>query len=63
MSVEPIFVSVQEAARILGMSRSTLYEEIAAGKLRKVKRGRSTLIPLEDVRRYADDLLRQAQSA
>ena len=39
---ERLFFSIKDAGRIVDASRTTLYEEIAAGRLRVVKRGRRT---------------------
>lgn len=36
---------VSEACQTLSISRSKLYEEIAAGRLRVLKSGRRTLVP------------------
>lgn len=60
MSVEPIFVTVEETTKILGLSKSRIYELLASRELRRVKHGRSTLIPYEDVRRFADELIRRS---
>ncbi len=38
-------LSVDEAARALGVGRSALYGELAAGRLRSLKVGRRRLIP------------------
>jgi excisionase family DNA binding protein len=38
-------LSVLDAARFAGVGRSTIYEELAAGRLRAVKVGRRTIIP------------------
>ncbi|WP_223267816.1 helix-turn-helix domain-containing protein [Streptosporangium nondiastaticum] len=43
--------SVEAAAEILGIGRSTTYEEIRLGRLRTVRRGRRRLVPAE----YIDD--------
>jgi excisionase family DNA binding protein len=39
-----------------GISRSTFYELVAAGKLRAVKCGGRTLIPAEEARRFHHSL-------
>ena len=57
MKIEPLLVTPEEAARLLSLSRSTVFEELKANKLRRVKKGRATLIPYEDVKRYAEDLI------
>ena len=41
----PFAFRVKEACKKLSISRSTLYEEIAAGRLEAVKCGTRTLIP------------------
>ena len=41
-----LLVSVNEAARVLGISRSYAYELVAAGILVPVRLGRRVLIPL-----------------
>ncbi len=45
---EPIVDTLIGAAHRLGVSRSTLYREIKAGKLRAVKVARRTLITRDD---------------
>jgi excisionase family DNA binding protein len=42
-------LSVEEAAEALGMARSTLYRELAAGRLPSVKTGRRRLVPASAV--------------
>ena len=39
-------LSVPEAAEVLGISRSTAYELVAAGELRSFRLGRRVLVPL-----------------
>jgi excisionase family DNA binding protein len=43
-SVEPICVKVNEAARMIGVGRTKLYELIASGDVEAVKLGKSTRI-------------------
>jgi len=38
-AVEPLLVRVEEAARILSLSRSTIYEMIDAGEIPSIRRG------------------------
>jgi excisionase family DNA binding protein len=55
--MEPLAYTVHEAKRVAaGISRTTLYEEIKAGRLRAVKRGRRTLILAEDLRAWLASL-------
>jgi excisionase family DNA binding protein len=41
-----------EAARLLGVTPATLRQQIAAGKLRAVKRGRDWHVTPKEVERY-----------
>lgn len=50
---ERLVYSVREAAEATGLGRSTLYEEIAAGRLVAHKRGTRTLIFARDLEAYA----------
>ena len=42
--IEPICVKVNEAARMIGVGRTKLYEMIAAGDIEVIKLGKSTRI-------------------
>lgn len=52
----PLTYSIEEARKVTGTGRTVLYEEIEAGRLRAVKRGRRTLILAEDLRRWLASL-------
>jgi excisionase family DNA binding protein len=41
----PMAMSPRDAARAIGISRSTLYRLIKQGRIRTVKLGRRTLVP------------------
>jgi len=43
-SVEPICVKVNDAARMIGVGRTKLYELIADGEVETVKLGKSTRV-------------------
>lgn len=43
-SVEPICVKVNDAARMIGVGRTKLYELIASGEIQVIKLGKSTRI-------------------
>ena len=47
---------VSEACSALAISRSKLYLELAAGRLRAVKCGRRTLIPVPSIKAWLDGL-------
>ncbi|MER6250212.1 excisionase family DNA-binding protein [Streptomyces sp. NPDC001584] len=55
--------SVEQAAELLGVGRSTAYEEIRLGRLRTVRSGRRRLVPTEYVDAYVELLKREAQAA
>jgi excisionase family DNA binding protein len=52
MTIEPLRVSVEEAARIIGVSRSVIYKHMKAGTLRAVKDGTRTLFTMTELRGY-----------
>ena len=54
--VEPFSVEFNEACRLIPCGRSTLYELIAKKKLRLLKLGRKSMIPVEDIRALIDSL-------
>lgn len=49
---EPLTVTVEAARRMTGLGTSTLYRGFRSGALRKVKVGRTTLIPLDSLRAF-----------
>jgi len=55
---------IPEAMRRLSLSRSVIYEEIRAGRLRTVTRGRTRLVPATAITAYVtlleDDAARKA---
>jgi excisionase family DNA binding protein len=48
----PITVRVREACRLTGISRSKLYELIAAGEIQIIKVGTTTLVPVTSLTRF-----------
>lgn len=53
--LEPLAVPVDEAAKILGISRSFLYQKLREGALpRPFKCGNRTLFAVSQLRRYVD---------
>ena len=52
----PLAHSVAEACQLASVGRTALYESIATGELRAVKRGKRTLILDEDLRRWVQSL-------
>ena len=47
---DPLAVPIIEAARLGGVGRSTIYAEIAKGKLKIRKIGRRTVVAMTDLR-------------
>ena len=58
----PLLHPVAGAAATLGVSRSTLYELIADGRITTVKIGRRTLVPHDELVRYVSTLTGGAAS-
>ena len=54
--IQPITVTILEAVRISGLSRSEIYRRLSSGELSAVKSGARTLIPLERLRSLLDSL-------
>jgi excisionase family DNA binding protein len=52
--VEPLAVSIIDAARALGLGRTSIYAMISDGRLEKLKLGRRTLIKTSSIRRLVD---------
>lgn len=55
-SVGQLLLRPEEAAKALGVGRSTVFELIRAGELRSVKIGKLRRIPSEAVRQYVEGL-------
>jgi excisionase family DNA binding protein len=53
--MDVLAVSVNEAARILGVGRTSLYAMIREGRIDILKLGRRTLIKTASLRRLADE--------
>jgi excisionase family DNA binding protein len=47
--VPPLLVSVRNAARILAVGRTTVYELIGAGELEAIQIGRSRRVPVSSL--------------
>jgi excisionase family DNA binding protein len=52
---------IPDAMRLLSMSRSTIYEQMRAGRLRSVKEGRARLIPAVAITAYVELLMRESE--
>lgn len=52
---------VKEAMHVLGLTRSVIYEQLRAGRLRSVKVGRIRLIPVDAITDFVELLKREAE--
>jgi excisionase family DNA binding protein len=48
----PQLYRIPDAMRLLSMSRSVIYEQLRAGRLRSVRQGRTRLIPAAAIADY-----------
>ncbi|MFF4294809.1 helix-turn-helix domain-containing protein [Streptomyces vinaceus] len=62
-STDQILYKPEEAATVLRIGRSMLYEQIRLGRLRSVTIGRRRLVPPEYVAEYIALLKRESQAA
>ena len=60
--VRPLLVSVEEAAGLLGIGRTTLYELIRRGDVRPIRIGRCVRIPQRELEAYVDRLIALAEA-
>lgn len=51
---------IPDAMRLLSLSRSVVYEQIRAGRLRSVRQGRTRLVPADAIADYVALLVREA---
>ena len=49
--MEPLAVSINDTAKVLGLGRTSIYAMIGDGRLEAFKLGRRTLIKAESIRR------------
>ena len=60
--VRPLLVSVEDAAALLGIGRTTLYELIRQGDVRPIRIGRCVRIPQRELQAYVDRLIGETWS-
>jgi len=60
MKPEPLAVSPQQAASMIGCGKTQFYKLINAGKIVAKKQGRSTIIPVASLQSYLADLPNRA---
>lgn len=51
--LDPIYVSVKEAARMLGLSTWSIYQKLDAQEIESRYDGRKRLVVVESLRKYA----------
>ena len=59
-NVEPLFVSVNDGAKILGLGRSKFYEEAKQGRIQLVKLGKRSLVSMASLKAFAESLTLKA---
>ncbi len=57
---EPLLLTVDDAALLLSISRSRVFELCRDGKLRSVKLGKRRLVPRQCLTAYVDELIETA---
>ena len=62
LAPEPRLYTITDVMRLLHLSRSVLYEQIRAGRLRTVHQGRSCRITYAAVRDYINLLEKEAEA-
>ncbi|WP_327409299.1 helix-turn-helix domain-containing protein [Streptomyces sp. NBC_01281] len=61
-SIDQILYRPEEAAIVLRIGRSMVYEEIRLGRLQTVRIGRRRLVPPEYIAQYVELLKREAEA-
>ncbi|MFK7945449.1 MAG: helix-turn-helix domain-containing protein [Paracoccaceae bacterium] len=54
-AILPIAVSPSEAARLIGIGRTTLYSALASGALKSAKIGKRRLIPIAAINEWLEN--------
>jgi excisionase family DNA binding protein len=60
---EKALYRIPEAMKLLSLSRSVIYEQIRAGRLRSVKQGSTRLIPADAITDYVALLKAEAEAS
>ncbi|WP_044365366.1 excisionase family DNA-binding protein [Streptomyces natalensis] len=60
--IQPRLYSIEVAAELCGVGRSTAFEEIRLGRLRTVRIGRRRLVPLQYIDDYVALLMRESDA-
>lgn len=59
-SLNPILVGIPEAARLMGLGRSKLYQILNEGELNLIKLGGRSLVSVDELRSYVAEKLAKA---
>lgn len=62
-AADVVLYKIPEVMRMLRMSRGALYQEMSAGRLRRVKRGRSVFVTAAAIADYVALLERETEAA
>ena len=62
LAPEQVLYKIPEVMAMLRMSRAALYQEMSAGRLRKVKRGRSVFVTVAAIADYVALLERETEA-
>ena len=62
-TAQVVLYKIPEVMRMLRMSRGALYQEMTAGRLRRVKRGRSVFVTAAAIADYVALLERETEAA
>jgi excisionase family DNA binding protein len=57
----PVVLTIEEAAKRLGIGRTTMYSLVMSGEIRSVSIGRLRRVPVRCLDEYVDNLLNQSQ--
>lgn len=52
--MDPLAISINETAKVLGLGRTSIYAMIGEGRLETFKLGRRTLVKTESIRRLVE---------
>lgn len=55
-NIEPLALPIPAAVAMSGLSRSAIYREAGAGRIRLMKLGRTTLVDMASVRAFLSEL-------
>lgn len=61
--MDAFLLKPEEAAKVLGLGRSKLYELIQTGQIPSLRVGRARRIPVEALRRWVDKQLEAAEGS